>query len=101
VTNSFGMPSRDREFLKEDIPRANSLLREGQVMIVSVVGTPSSSTCGSSPTTTPQDSYTEFVRDFVDTALFAKNCGAQIIEANFSCPNVATGEGSIFQVFLS
>jgi len=93
VTNSFGMPSKDREFLKEDIPRANSLLKDGQVMIVSVVGTPAESTS----TVNPGDHYTSFVKDFVEVASFAKDCGAKIVEANFSCPNVVSGEGSIFQ----
>jgi len=91
VTNSFGMPSRDREFLKEDIPRANGILVDGQVMIVSVVGTPSESHGSES------EKYTNFVKDFVDVSLFAKDCGAKIIEANFSCPNVVSGEGQIFQ----
>ncbi len=60
-------------------------------MIVSVVGTPPTS-CNS-----PSNDYTEFVKDFVEVATFAKDCGAKIIEANFSCPNVATGEGQIYQ----
>ena len=50
VTNSFGMPSRDRQFLKQDIPLANSKLKDGQVMIVSVVGTPPEGTCGTAGT---------------------------------------------------
>ncbi len=74
VTNSFGMPSRSRAYLQEDIPRANAILAPDQVMIVSIVGSPT---------------------NFVETALFAKECGAKIIEANFSCPNVATKEGTI------
>jgi len=94
VTNSFGMPSRSRKYLEEDIPRANASLQEGQVMIVSVVGTPSVSKCSS---VHDKSDYSRFVEDFVETATFAKSCGAKIIEANFSCPNVATGEGSIYQ----
>lgn len=91
ITNSFGMPSKHQDFLREDIPKAQSYLKEGQVMIVSVVGTSPSSDLS------PSSQYTEFVRDFATTAAFAKECGAKIVEANFSCPNVATGEGSIFQ----
>jgi len=90
ITNSFGMPSKSREFLKEDIPRANTSLQDGQVMIVSVVGTSRHSGDKS------QDAL-DFIKDFAETALFAKECGAKIIEANFSCPNVTTGEGSIYQ----
>jgi len=90
ITNSFGMGCRDRQFLQEDIPRANASLQEGQVMVVSVVGTPLVSQCDA------QEKRTAFIKDFVDTAQFAKDCGAKIIEANFSCPNVCSGEGSIF-----
>jgi len=98
ITNSFGMPSQSREYLIEDIRKANQSLQEGQVMIVSVVGTPPAkeTTCGSCHCSATSD-YTEFVRDFVEVASFAKDCGANIIEANFSCPNVATGEGQIYQ----
>lgn len=80
VTNSFGMPSRSHIYLTKDIALANNLLRPGQVMVVSVVGTPS---------------LGDFYGDFAYTAEFAKDCGAKIIEANFSCPNVTTGEGDI------
>ena len=80
ITNSFGMPSRSRKYLQSDIPAANAALARGQVMIVSIVGTPGKG---------------EFIDDFVETARFAKACGAKIVEANFSCPNVKTGEGDI------
>lgn len=80
ITNSFGMPSRAPHYLEKDIPLSNQLLNPGQVMIVSVVGTPGQG---------------DFVEDFVETARFAKESGAKIIEANFSCPNVTTGEGDI------
>ncbi len=102
ITNSFGMPSKSREFLKEgilyalfeliliDIPRANASLQDGQVMIVSVVGTVHH-------TGDKNQDAINFIKDFADTALFAKQCGGKIIEANFSCPNVTTGEGSIYQ----
>ncbi len=85
ITNSFGMPSRSRDYIAKDIARGNRNLKRGQVMPVSVVGTPK-----------PQGSFMEFVLDFVDVAVFAKECGAKIIEANFSCPNVCTREGSIY-----
>lgn len=84
VTNSFGMPSRSREYLSKDIARANSLLRRGQVMIVSVVGTPQPS------------GYEGFIEDFVTVSVQAKEYGAKIIEVNFSCPNVASGEGCLY-----
>lgn len=82
ITNSFGMPSRSPEFLMQDIEVANRSLSSGQVMIVSVVGTPGRKT--------------SFLDDFVDAALLAKEAGAKIIEANFSCPNVDPKEGSLY-----
>ncbi len=82
VTNSFGMPSMEPDFLLQDIARANGLLKPGQVMIVSVVGT-----------NRPGE---DFTADFVQAALLAKEAGAQIIEANFSCPNVDKKDGFLY-----
>ncbi len=83
VTNSFGMPSRSSEYLAQDIPKAMDLLHPGQVMIVSVVGTPDG------------NDFDSFVQDFMAVTRQAKDYGASIIEANFSCPNVTTGEGEL------
>lgn len=82
VTNSFGMPSRSPDYLFEDIPRALSSLSEGQAMIVSIVATPSRA-------------HT-FREDFVRAAHLAKDAGAPIIEANFSCPNVEKKDGLLY-----
>lgn len=82
VTNSFGMPSKSPQFLHEDIPRANACLQEGQVMVVSVVGSVRSDCT--------------FMQDFVKVAQLAKDSGAKIIEANFSCPNVGKSEGCLY-----
>lgn len=83
VTNSFGMPSRSAEYLRVDIPKAQRSLHDGQLMIVSVVGTPKG------------NDVEAFIEDFVAVALQAKSYGAQVIEANFSCPNVTTAEGCL------
>lgn len=82
ITNSFGMPSMSREFLLQDIDRARRSLQKGQVLIVSVVGSP--------------QRERSFLEDFVLTAQIAKEAGAQIIEANFSCPNVEKAEGCLY-----
>jgi dihydroorotate dehydrogenase len=82
VTNSFGMPSMPSEFLGRDMEQAGRYLQKGQVMIVSVVG--------SSPVNA------DFEEDFVNTACFAKDAGAKIIEANFSCPNVDKQGGALY-----
>lgn len=82
ATNSFGIPSRDRDFLIKDIALANRSLAPGQVMIVSVVGTPR-----------PEE---DFFEDFVICSRIALEGGAKIIEADLSCPNVSSCEGSLF-----
>lgn len=82
VTNSFGMPSMCQEFLMEDIAAASAHLSKGQALVVSFVGTDA----------TGED----FFQDFVHGALFCKHAGAKILEANFSCPNVTSKEGSLY-----
>lgn len=82
VTNSFGMPSRSPDFLMQDIEKANRAMGSGQLLIVSVVGTPNRGV--------------SFQQDFVNTALLAKEAGAKVIEANFSCPNVDRAEGMLY-----
>jgi len=77
ITNSFGNPSRSLEYLQMDIHLAAHSLAKGQVLIVSVFGTGE----------TPED----LKQDFLRAALIAKEAGAPIIEANFSCPNVSSG----------
>lgn len=83
ITNYFGMPSRSNEYLRSDIPEANRRLKNGQLMIVSVVGTPG-------------NSHADFLDDFVATAVLAKECGAKLIEANYSCPNVGANGESLY-----
>lgn len=82
ATNSFGIPSMGADFLAADIARARASLAPGQVMIVSVVGT-------------PRDGE-DFLEDFAIASQIALAGGAQIIEADLSCPNVVTCEGSLF-----
>ena len=82
ITNSFGMPSMPESYLLEDIAKARRQLKKGQLLIVSVVGTPGFST--------------DVPRDFARTASLAKEAGAQAIEANFSCPNISSKEGSLY-----
>ncbi|HSX04253.1 MAG TPA: tRNA-dihydrouridine synthase [Rhabdochlamydiaceae bacterium] len=82
VTNSFGMPSRAPDYLLKDIPAAKSALQKGQVLIVSVTGT--------------VRSECTFLEDFVLAARLAKEAGADLIEANFSCPNIGKKEGLLY-----
>jgi len=82
ATNSFGIPSMSADYLTEDIAATQAALAPGQVMIVSVVGTPREGE--------------DFLEDFASAAQIAMDGGAQIIEADLSCPNVVTCEGSLF-----
>jgi len=81
----FGMPSMAPEIWREDVRRAKTGLAEGQMLIVSVVATPKDGTTAN-----------ELAADFVQCARWAAEAGADVIEANFSCPNVCSAEGSIY-----
>jgi dihydroorotate dehydrogenase (NAD+) catalytic subunit len=83
ITNSFGMPSQEPKIWMEDVKKAQSLLGPGQILVVSIVGTPQ------------EDIGIEW--DFARAALLAKDAGAEFIEVNFSCPNVKGKEGQLFQ----
>ena len=82
---SFGMPSRDPELWMPDVGRARAALGPGQALIVSVVATPE-----------PDTGAAQMAAEFGQLAAMAKDAGAQIVEANLSCPNVCTAEGDIF-----
>jgi len=83
ITNSFGVQTPEPQQWMADIEKANSLLNPGQVMPVSILGTPGLES-------------RDMVEDFAYTATMAKEAGAKIIIANYSCPNVCTGEGSVY-----
>ncbi len=76
MANSFGVPSFAPEWWQEDIRKARSIVVQGhQVLIVSIVGSKT-------------ESRAVMADDFAEVASLAKAAGADIIEANFSCPNV-------------
>lgn len=82
----FGMPSMAPEIWREDVARTKAGLKSGQLLIVSVVAT-------------PQKDWgrEEMAEDFATCARWAADAGADVVEANFSCPNVCTPEGAIYQ----
>lgn len=82
ITNSFGNPSKSQEFLSQDIAKAKAYLHKGQVLVVSCVGT--------------ESAERSLQEDFAFTAALAKEAGADVIEINFSCPNVSSQDGSLF-----
>ena len=85
LAGSFGIPSLPPELWRTEIRAARAAIRPGQVLIVSVVGTANADT-----------TEDEIVADFANLAADALACGAQVIEANLSCPNVGKREGQIF-----
>jgi len=76
VANSFGIQSMDPESTKNDIQKAKQSLREGQVLIVSIFG--------------------NTLEEWAKTAQLAVEGGADIIEANFSCPNLHTNNEPVY-----
>lgn len=82
----FGMPSMAPEVWREDVARAKAGLAAGQILIVSVVATPLEGW-----------GREQVAEDFAQCAQWAAVAGADIVEANFSCPNVCTPEGTIYQ----
>jgi dihydroorotate dehydrogenase (NAD+) catalytic subunit len=81
----FGMPSMAPHTWREDVRRAKTALRPGKILIVSVVAT-------ADDNATPR----AVADDFAQCAEWAAEAGADVIEANFSCPNVCSKEGSIY-----
>lgn len=81
----FGMPSMAPQTWREDVQRAKAALPPGKILIVSVVATPNDN---AKPRAVAED--------FAQCAAWAAEAGADVIEANFSCPNVCSKEGSIY-----
>lgn len=81
----FGMPSMHPEHWRSDVRSTVSALRPGQLLIVSVVGTPRAS-----------GSIEDLAEDFARCATWAAEAGAPVIEANLSCPNVCSSEGTLY-----
>jgi len=76
IANSFGIQSMDPEWTKKDIQKAKQSLLEGQVLIVSIFG--------------------NTIDEWIKTAQLAVEGGADIIEANFSCPNLHTNNEPVY-----
>ena len=81
----FGMPSMAPEVWREDVARCKEGLSEGQMLIVSVVASPE-----------PDWSAAQVADDYAQCAAWAAEAGADVVEANFSCPNVCSAEGQVY-----
>ena len=83
---SFGMPSKHPTFWQQDVKQTRASLDNEKILVVSIVGT-----------VHENQSVDELANDYADCARMAVQAGADIIEANFSCPNVSTPDGQLFQ----
>ena len=86
AAGSIGMPSSSPEVWRRDIRSCRARLRPHQVMIVSVVGTSDGDT-----------SERDFIDDFSALTTEARDAGAQVVELNFSCPNVGRRESQVYR----
>ena len=77
ITNSFGVPSQRPEVWQADAKLALDYVAEGQLMILSFMGT-----------VKPDQTQKEFAEDFASAARLAKETGVKVLEANLSCPNI-------------
>ena len=82
---SSGMPSKDPAEWRADVERARRGLADRQVLSVSVVASPEAGW-----------TMTQVADDFAQCAAWAVNAGAQVVEANLSCPNVCTKEADLY-----
>jgi dihydroorotate dehydrogenase (NAD+) catalytic subunit len=74
---SFGLPSADPEEWRADVLRAKSKIRPGQILIVSVVGTPESGA-----------DEQQLAEDYARCAKWAADAGADVVEVQLSCPTI-------------
>lgn len=88
---SFGMPSQAPDNWRTDVEVARNQLPAGKVLVVSVVGTQDEAI------TDGHASMEQLADDFARCAQWAMDSGAHGVEANFSCPNVSTPDGQLFQ----
>ena len=83
---SFGMPSMDVDVWRADVEWTRNRLPSGKLLSVSVVA----SVCD-------DWSLDDMADDYARCAKWAIESGADVVEANFSCPNVATCDGQLYQ----
>ncbi len=83
---SFGMPSQNPDVWQADIERTRRDLSADKLLNVSVVGT-----------VQPDWSIDDLANDYAQCAKWAVDSGADTVEVNYSCPNVSTCDGQLYQ----
>ena len=83
---SFGMPSKAPDEWRADVERTRTTLPAGKLLSVSVVAS-------------VQDGWSldDLASDYAQCAKWAFESGADCVETNFSCPNVSTCDGQLYQ----
>ncbi|MBI2479948.1 MAG: hypothetical protein HYV60_15350 [Planctomycetia bacterium] len=83
---SYGMPSKQPAVWRIDVEATRKRLPAGKLLSVSVVGT-------------VREGWTidDLAADYAKCARWAVESGADVVETNFSCPNVSTCDGQLFQ----
>lgn len=82
---SFGMPSKSPDLWRADVEATRRALPANKILSVSVVATPAEGW-----------SLDDVAQDFARCAQWAIASGADCVEANFSCPNVASADGQLY-----
>jgi dihydroorotate dehydrogenase len=83
---SFGMPSKSPDLWRADVEATRAALPKGKLLSVSVVGSPE-----------PDWTVEQLADDYAACARWAAEAGADCVEANFSCPNVQSCDGQLYQ----
>jgi dihydroorotate dehydrogenase len=76
IAISLGLPSMEPDVWRKDVRRAKERLGDGQVLIVSVVGT-----------TSADSTVDDFIGDYARCAVWAAEAGADVIEVHLAVPN--------------
>lgn len=82
---SFGMPSMMPDIWRADIEWTRARLPKEKLLAVSVVAS-----------VQPEWTLDDLAADFARCARWATESGADAVETNFSCPNVATCDGQLY-----
>lgn len=83
---SFGMPSKAPKYWQDDVAQTRKNLAPEKILSVSVVAT-----------VQPDWSLDDLADDYAKCAKWALDNGADAVETNFSCPNVSTCDGQLYQ----
>jgi len=83
---SYGMPSQAPQVWRADVEATRNSLPPGKLLSVSVVAT-----------VQPDWTVEDLANDYARCAKWAVESGADTVETNFSCPNVATCDGQLYQ----